>query len=149
MSNALHYYGPNGEEDPFLHAGTSDDDQLYQMVLCCLFSDARADDDADIPDGTSNRRGWWGDHYGDEDDRSGSLLWTLDRDTLDEQTALDAKGHAEDALQVLVDDEVVSGFTVTTERGGRNRLSMAIEIQRTGEPPVSIRFDDLWEAISG
>jgi phage gp46-like protein len=147
MTNALNYYGNNGERDPFEHAGTTDDDQLFQIVTACLFSDARADDDAEIPDGTNNRRGWWADAYEGVEDNNGSLLWTLDRAPLDDESARLAKGYAEESLQVIIDDGIVAGIVVSTERGGTNRLSLIVEVQREGEPPVSLRYDDLWEAI--
>ncbi|HFV5416512.1 TPA: phage GP46 family protein, partial [Escherichia coli] len=45
------------------HNGLSRDEGLVTQVLICLFTDARADDDDVIPDGSGDPRGWPGDTY--------------------------------------------------------------------------------------
>lgn len=47
------------------HNGLSRDEGLVTQVLICLFTDARADDDDVIPDGSGDPRGWPGDTYSD------------------------------------------------------------------------------------
>ncbi|WP_249516619.1 phage GP46 family protein, partial [Escherichia coli] len=45
------------------HNGLSRDEGLVTQVLICLFTDARADDDDVIPDGSGDPRGWPGDTF--------------------------------------------------------------------------------------
>ena len=52
-------------------------DDLASAVLISLFTDGLAGDDDIPPDGSGDRRGWWGD--AGEDIPIGSKLWLLDR----------------------------------------------------------------------
>src|SRR5690606_37822179 len=56
--------------------GIETDDGLESLVYMLLFTDRRADPGDDIPDGTDDPRGWWGETF---DYGFGSKLWLLQR----------------------------------------------------------------------
>jgi hypothetical protein len=55
------------------------DPGLGTALLLCLFLDARAQPGDEIPDGGSDRRGWWADTLEEGGQPWGSRLWLLDR----------------------------------------------------------------------
>ncbi|SPX13542.1 phage protein GP46 [Escherichia coli] len=54
------------------------DDSLTTDVTISLFTDRRSLDSDTLPDGSDDRRGWWGDSYRDRP--IGSRLWLLSRE---------------------------------------------------------------------
>ncbi len=54
------------------------DNSLLTAVIISLFTDRRALDSDEIPDGTRDRRGWWGDSFRERP--VGSRLWLLSRE---------------------------------------------------------------------
>lgn len=87
-------------------------------ILIQLFTDRRLPDEfADTED--DGRGGWHGDTF-DIDRQSGegpigSLLWTLDRASLNNETARRAEHYAAEALQTLIDQRVVGRFDIEAE----------------------------------
>ncbi|HDR9834526.1 MULTISPECIES: phage GP46 family protein [Burkholderia] len=89
-------------------------DDLETALLFSLFSDAEAAADDAIPDGTTDRRGWWGDD-GENDGLgpTGSKLWLLSRRTSPTDTTLqDAYDYVTSAIQWLISTGVVARFDV-------------------------------------
>lgn len=103
-------------------------DDLGSSVLISLFSDRPANDDDVIPDGSSNRRGWWGDL--DADTVLGSRLWLLSRSRLDDDVAKMAVIYAKEALQWLIDDGVAQAVAVTATIQGTKALLLDVTITR-------------------
>jgi phage gp46-like protein len=125
------------------------DDGLKTAVVVSLFTDRRANPDDSLPDGTTDRRGWWADAYPDvADDRCGSRLWLLDRAKHTRETAAAAETYAEEALQWMVDDGVTSSVKASAEWRSTGVLALAIEIERPDGAKTDIKFDDLWEAMN-
>jgi len=117
---------------------------LGSAILMCLFSDKRRSDDIPSPDGSVDRRGWHGDTFdlrSEEGERElGSLLWTLERATLNYDTERIAEHYAAEALQTLVDQGVVSRFDIAASVDHpRNRLTLEI---RAFDPIGSQVFAD-------
>jgi phage gp46-like protein len=112
------------------------DDGLRTAVLVSLFTDALARPDDEIPDGTDDRRGWWGDGPGAGADGIGSRLWLLARARRTEDTRRRAQAYAQDALAWLVADGVAAAVAVTAswagDRGEQLRLVVAIDRRRGG-----------------
>ncbi len=90
-------------------ADVATDDTLKTAIMICLFTDRRAEDDDEIPDGTDNRRGWW------DDPTLGSRLWLLSRAKAVPETLTDARKYAIEALQRLIDEGVITTVDVTAE----------------------------------
>jgi phage gp46-like protein len=86
---------------------------LETAVLLSLFTDAAADPDDVIPDGTSDPRGWWGDAF--EDAPIGSKLWLLDRSKKTEDVRQAAKNHIDDALAWLVTAGIAASVATTVQ----------------------------------
>lgn len=139
------------------------DDGLESAVIISLFTDRRAADDDVIPDGTTNRRGWWADAYPEiEADQIGSRLWLLFREKDTQAVVTRAREYAEEALAWLIDDGVAS--QVVVETGWVDRISRAltetkttlsmpgvlgirVSIVRTGHPVARFRFESFWEGV--
>lgn len=120
---------------------TSGDD-LATAVLISLFTDRVADASDILPDGSDDRRGWWGDDG--EDVPIGSRLWLLDRSRLTLQVANTARIYMEESLKWLVDDEVASGVKVLTAIAGNSQLSAIISITRSNGTVVPLKFNWAW-----
>lgn len=140
------------------------DEGMRTAILISLFSDARAPEDAELPERGDDRRGWWGDSYATDagpdagsardPQRIGSLLWLLRRAKVTSQTLLTARQYAEQALAWLVRDGVASAVRVVTEAqfaagsATSELLAIGVEIDRP-EGPGRQRFDFTWEASTG
>jgi phage gp46-like protein len=103
-------------------------DDLGTAVLISLFSDRQANDDDVIPDGSTDRRGWWGDL--EQEKPLGSRLWLLSRSTLSDEVAKLAVIYAKEALQWLIDDLVAESVTVTATPDGVKMLLLSVTINR-------------------
>ena len=130
----------------------STDQGLETAVIISLFTDRLAQPDDQIPDGSNDRRGWWGDlPLGDEGDTAqpdyiGSRLWLLERGKATVQTAALAQGYCVEALQWMLDDGVAQSVTCTTKWLGIDRLGIALLIARLGPNGtiVNHQFDYVW-----
>ena len=87
---------------------------LTTAILLSVFSDAQASPDDVIPDGSGDPRGWWGDEF-DPDYPIGSKLWLLFREKQTQATLNRAYDYLAQALQWLIDDEVVARFDIQVQ----------------------------------
>jgi len=73
---------------------------LRTAALVSLFSDGLAEADDELPDGGTDRRGWWAAEALETDrgDRWGSRLWLLERAKLLDATLVRAEEHAREAF---------------------------------------------------
>ncbi len=113
---------------------------LITAVLISLFTDAAASPDDIIPDGTADRRGWWG---GD----IGSKLWLRMRSKATPLVLAQVKNDIEQALAWMVSDGVASQITVITEFTKPGTLGAQVTISRNNAPNFALRFSRLWENI--
>jgi phage gp46-like protein len=111
---------------------------LATSVLISLFSDAAADTEDKIPDGTDNRRGWWGGAIG-------SKLWLLQRSKAQPSVADDARAYAADALAWLVTDGIAATVDVSAQWLSGNALALTIIITRATGSPIALKFSNLWD----
>jgi len=120
---------------------------LETAVLISLFCDRRAEDD-DILDDPKDRRGWWGDFLNaDVDDVTGSKWWQLDRAKATQDTANLYKDYTYEALDWMVEDEVIENVEVETWIYGdvwNRRLAIEIKILQNDGTNFAIKFEDLW-----
>lgn len=101
-------------------------------IILCLFTDRRRPDWLVAGDDSAERRGWHGDTYdieAEEGERPlGSLLWTLERAALTQETQDRARAYAEEALETLILQGVVARFEIETEIDQTaNRLALGIK----------------------
>lgn len=109
-------------------------DDIETAVIISLFTDRRAPDDIELPEG-ADRGGWWGDSYPDvEGDELGSLLWLLKREMQTPGTLERARKYAREALDWMIADEVARQVTVVATYPERGWMLLSIEILlATGE----------------
>ncbi|MFC0686391.1 phage GP46 family protein [Novosphingobium clariflavum] len=146
--------------DLMLTAGAiASDDGMRTAILISLFTDARAPDDAELPEDGDDRRGWWGDQFAadagpqagtsNDPNRIGSLLWLLRRAKITNANIQLARQSAEAALAWLKRDGVVSAVTVEIEvqesEGVRRRLAIGVTLDRPNGPGRQ-RYDFTWDA---
>lgn len=103
------------------------DSTIRTAVEISLLSYARAQDGDPIPAG-ANAHGWWGDAYADQPgDSFGSRLWTL-VGLAPAEIIERAPGLAEEALQWLIDDGLVSAVAATATPHNTRGVALLIEI---------------------
>lgn len=123
---------------------------LETACLVSLFTDKRATPDFTPTDGTTDRRGWWGDLYRDEP--LGSNLWQLDRAKKTRDTLGLARRYASDALQWLVTDGVAAAVDVDTQWLGDQRgstwLGIRIAITKPDGTLTRFTFGWAWQGLA-
>jgi phage gp46-like protein len=92
--------------------GLATDHNLETAVVLSLWTDASAREDDVIPDGTDDRRGWWGNWESPEEVPLGSRLWLLEREKSTDETRRRAEEYAAEALQWMLDDAVAARIDV-------------------------------------
>ena len=125
-------------------------DHLRTDLIIALFTWARANDDDALPDGTSNRMGWWGDSFSDvEGANTGSKLWLLRREKNTAETRKRAEDYCREALQHLIDDGAASDILVNVERAGLDGVKINISVISLDGNQEAFFFDYAWEAEVG
>jgi phage gp46-like protein len=119
---------------------------LVTAVLISLFTDRIANEDDEIPDGTSDPRGWWAD--AGERYPIGSRLWLLSREKQTAETAARANDYIVEALQWLIDDGVVARFDVDVAWVAPSSLGAQVVANRVDGTTVAINFASLWQGIN-
>ena len=114
---------------------------LTTAVLISLFTDAAADDDDIIPDGTTNKRGWWG------DSTMGSKIWLLSRSKATSAVAGQVVGYAEAALAWLVADQIAASVSASAQWVSSRCLQLTVTITRGNGAAIAIRFSNLWDFV--
>ena len=123
------------------------DDGLATAVIVSLFTDARAHDDDAIPQGGSDRRGWWGDAYPvTAGDVLGSRLWLVWPGKQLADNLRRAQEFSADALQWLLDDGIASRVSVVASNPRDGVLALALEIVKPDGGLLALRFESLWRS---
>ena len=123
---------------------------LETAVLISLFTDRVAQQGDIIPDGTNNKRGWWGDNKPDGTTSPiGSRLWLLSRSKSPTQQVLNqAVSYAQQALQWMISDGVAANVDVQANWNADNFLAMKVTIQRTNGNVVKINYAWAWSQLN-
>lgn len=111
------------------------DPGLETTVLISLFSDARAREQDEMPQGFKNRSGWFGSLVSDVE--IGSRLWLLCRSVVDEVTLRHVERYCKDALQWMVDDNMIDDVEAVAARESLNQINFSVKITR---PDDDVRF---------
>lgn len=109
------------------------DNGLQTAVMLSLFTDARARDDDEIPDGTDDRRGWWADTLSFDGIQFGSRRWLLGREKQQDVVLRKLEEYDSEALQWLLDRGIATRVEVTAEHAGPERWLETIRIYRNGD----------------
>ncbi|MDN7933673.1 phage GP46 family protein [Burkholderia metallica] len=125
---------------------------LRRAVEISLFTWRRADSGDPIDD--DERMGWWGDSFPDvAGDRIGSRLWQLRRQVLTAEALRRAEEYCHEALQWMIDDEIVTAIRVSVKRAtgvGRaaiERAAAEIVLSDNRDGPLTLNYDDMWRIL--
>lgn len=119
-------------------------DDLQTAVIISIFTDGLAAADDTIPDGSTDRRGWWGDQgqY-----TIGSRLWLLGRSKQTQQVLTAAQDYITQALQWLIDQGIVAKFDILVEWVAMSTLGAQITAYRNDGTTQAINFAWVWQGI--
>jgi len=121
---------------------------LYRAVEISLFTWRRAEPDDKLDD--DQRMGWWGDSFpAVAGDRIGSRLWLLRRKTVVPEVLRAAEAYAREALQWMIDDELVRTIDVLVTTPDRTRVNLVVTLSDDGGPLPPFNFDDIWQVQHG
>lgn len=130
------------------------DEGLETAVFISLFTDRRArDDDKLLDDRNLDKRGWWGDLLkpDNEGDEIGSRLWLLSREKTTEDVFKKLDTYINEALNWLVEDEVVSKIETLVERQQpsqeNNILAFEIKIFKIDGREVALNYYYQWDEV--
>lgn len=127
-------------------AGLATGNPVSTQILISIFSDRIAAPDDEIPDGTGNPRGWWGD--AGEDVTIGSRMWLLFRAKQTRETLQRAYDYLAESLQWMIDDKVVVGFDIAVKWVRQSFLGAVIVAHLPGgADPVEVNAG--WETEGG
>lgn len=125
---------------------------LRRAVEISLFTWRRAEPGDPIDD--DERMGWWGDSFPDvAGDRIGSRLWQLRRQVLTAEVLRRAEEYCHEALQWMIDDEIVTAISVSVKRAagvGRaaiERAAAEIVLSDNRDGPLTLNYDDMWRIL--
>lgn len=122
------------------------DEGLHTAILLSLFLDRRAEPDDVLPDGGTDRRGWWADEFAEvQGDQIGSRRWLLARSKRLASVLARDEQYSSEALEWLIEDRVASRVDVASEAQGETQ-ALLVTVHRPGKDPVTFRFADVWEA---
>ncbi len=132
------------------------DDGLQTAVILSLLCDRLADADDQLPTGSTDRRGWWGDAYlpplpDGSPDFWGSKLWLRRRQLATVHTQRLIEDDCTQALQWMVADNVAASVVVTSRYLTNTELAVNIAInQRIAGGATALRsFDAVWNTTLG
>jgi phage gp46-like protein len=126
---------------PVLQTGSD----LQTAVLISLYTDRVAQLDDEIPDGSGDPRGWWGD--AGQAVPIGSRIWLLERAKQVPVTLLRARDYAAEALQWLIDDKVVASFDIAAEWSRPGTLGMRVVAHKPNGESEAIDFSWTWNKV--
>jgi phage gp46-like protein len=110
---------------------------LTTCVILSLLCDRLADPDDVIPDGSSNRRGWWGDAYlpplpDGSAMRLGSKLWLRTRMTETQRTAKIIQADIAQALAWMTITGLASAINISFQFVGATGVQYTVAIVQPG-----------------
>lgn len=113
---------------------------LYTSALISLFTDAQAEPDDIIPDGSNDPRGWWAGPIG-------SKLWLRERSKATSTLPALIKNDIEQALAWFIADGVVAAIDVAVEYERPGMIGAVVVFRRQDGARAALRFSRLWESI--
>lgn len=115
------------------------DDGLETAVIISLYSDARISL-SELPKGHNSVRGFWGDAL-ENNVRTGSKLWLVDRATTVVEVRDKLKDYAKESLVWMIEEGMASDVEVSGEIVSSQQINLTVTIIR---PDGESYFDFLW-----
>lgn len=110
--------------------------EVLTNIIVSLFTDARASDDDILPDGATDKRGWWGDSFSDK--KIGSRLWLLSREKQLSSVLKRAQEYAEESLAWMIKARLIKSVSVVATNPFGGVLMLTIR-------PVLLNSEDVPE----
>lgn len=101
-------------------------DNITTNVIASLFTDRRAQLSDELPDGGTDRRGWWCDSWRGE--LLGSRLWLLSREKQLQTVITKARTYADEALVWMPKAGLIRDYRVTATNPENGVLLLTIII---------------------
>jgi len=148
---ALVWNSTEGHADLAMNATGTDlliDDGLITAVTISLFTDALAPPGAPIPDGSADRRGYWGDMPVDPTDdvaagSTGSLLWLYENGLQTQPNLLAIQDAAQTALAWLTQTGIAGSVNATATYPTLGQCDLQIDIEQQGASR-SLFYANIW-----
>lgn len=140
MTDALLIWNDFGADINIQNGDIVSDNGLATAVLVSLFTDSRSPSEKLLPPGETELRGWWGD-IGDE--KTGSLLWLINREKVIPEVAERAREYCETALRWLREQDIAETVTIDAQLVRPSGLQISIKLERGS----ASRYSYLWEAV--
>lgn len=121
------------------------DNSVGTLVIISLFTDRRALDSDVLPDGGTDRRGWWGDTY--NQNQIGSRLWLLSREKQMSSVLTRAKYYAEEALAWLTEDKHIRNAVVSATAPADGFLLLNIQLTLPDGSVLPLEFNTFLSGI--
>lgn len=118
-------------------------DGLESTIVVSLFTDARAPEN--IVSDAIRRRGWVGNILNENLQEIGSLLWLLDQSRLTTLDINEARIHALNSLQILIDRNIVNGISVEVTK---TEIDVLIKITFSDLENIIDEYITLWRVTS-
>lgn len=120
------------------------DDGLENALAISIFTDARVTPDQ-LPYGSTNRKGWWGDMYSEiPGDKIGSRLWTIHPAKITNETKNLALDYCRESTKWLIEDGIADTINFTSEYNENKHLNILIETVRPDGR--TSKFQVVWDA---
>ena len=110
--------------------------EVLTNIIVSLFTDARASNDDILPDGATDKRGWWGDSFRDK--KIGSRLWLLSREKQLSSVLKRAQEYAEESLAWMIKARLIKSVSVTATNPSNGVLMLTVR-------PVLLNSEDVPE----
>ncbi|EAA8605621.1 phage GP46 family protein [Salmonella enterica] len=105
------------------------DSSVNTAIVLSYFTDRRAEPGDELPDGSTDRRGWWGDSFRNEP--IGSRLWLLSREKSLPDVLNRAAAYARESVQWLINDGYVKKIVVTASSPEKYILRLDTDVTLT------------------
>lgn len=128
------------------------DQDLQTAILLSLFTNRRAEPTDKISG--NNMGGWWGNKYinainsnQQSNPKLGSRLWLLKRGKITRDTLNFAKIYANESLQWLVDDKVITNVIIDAAAFKNEGIILNITVVKPSSDQLNFSYGYLWNQI--
>lgn len=119
---------------------------LESAVIISLFSDRRASNDDRIIE--DDWRGWWADTFMvNLNYKIGSRLWLLFREKQTSEVLNRAYEYVAEALQWLIDENIVRLINIDCEWVGKGTLGIKLEIYKPDGSSNTFKYQYVWDQL--
>lgn len=133
---AIIFSEEDGFDIDFTNTEFKTDNGLQTAIYISLFSNRRHDD----------QEGYWGDMFPEaENDKHGSILWSLKREKISKELLKRIEDAATDALKWMIEDGIAKAIAVEAVRVGTYNIRINIEITKSNN--AKPKFSYLWEGV--